>query len=128
MSKSAKTAEQTAAVATPASTPAAPVKEPVTTVKANDRGYAFLGRITGAPESFKGIKKAVRTDSETQTVLECGKGEDCGNMLRRGYLHIGKNAKAEVVFGSNGEITVNLAKARKMPAAKVETPAEAVVA
>ena len=100
------------------------VAEPITSVKANSRGYAFLGRVTGAPD-FKEIKHGSRVDSESNTVIELGGKEDCGNMLRRGYLHIGKSAKAEVKF-TDKHITVTLAKPRKMPEAKVE--AEAVKA
>lgn len=95
--------------------------EPITTVKANSRGYAFLGKVTGHPD-FKAIKTGTRTDSANDTVIALGGKEDVGNMFRRGYLHIGKSAKAEVKFTESG-IQVILAKPRKIAEPKVEVAA-----
>lgn len=118
--------EKTATEQTAAAPAAEKVEEVVTTVKANNRGYAFLGRVTGHPD-FKSIKCGTRTDTASETVIALGGKEDVGNMLRRGYLHIGKSAKAEVKFTADG-IQVILAKPRKMPEAKVAAPAAPAVA
>jgi len=68
-------------------------------IKANSRGYAFFKKVAGCPD-LSGLKKAeVKGEVGTpeQTVI-AGKGEDAGNMLRKGYICIGPNAKAAVEF------------------------------
>jgi hypothetical protein len=72
------------------------------TVKANSRGYAFLGKVKGAPD-FSKIKTAeIDYDDNGNCVAKLGKGNvDAGQMLRRGYLHIGPNKTKKITFGKN---------------------------
>ena len=70
------------------------------TIKANNRGYAYLNKLEGAPD-FSEVKTAEfdygpEGDKKVITV-RLNKGEDdCGNMLRRGYVHIGADREATV--------------------------------
>ncbi len=67
-----------------------PKKENANTIQANSRGYAYLGKLENCPDLSK-VKKAEFAQDEKTGVynVKLNKGDDCGNMLRRGYLHIG---------------------------------------
>jgi hypothetical protein len=71
-------------------------------VKANSRGYAFLGKIEGCPDLSK-VKVADIDYADNGTVTaHLGRGKvDAGQMLRRGYLHIGANETKKVTFSKN---------------------------
>ena len=80
------------------------------TIQANSRGYAYLGKVEGCPD-LSTVKTAEFTLDEKVTgkiAVALGKTkDDCGNMLRRGYIHVGKaNLKVSVKFNKNN-IAVN---------------------
>jgi len=80
------------------------------TIKANSRGYAYLGKVEGCPD-LSTVKTAEfvldeKTTGKIAVALNKTK-DDCGNMLRRGYIHVGKaNLKVKVKFSKSG-IAVN---------------------
>lgn len=90
MAKKTNTSEKTAAVKT---------EKIDNTIQANSRGYALLKKIQGCP-NLSEIKNAEFEYSEDgkEITVRLDKGEDAGQMLRRGYLHIGANRKAKVTF------------------------------
>lgn len=80
-------------------------------VKADSRGYAYLGKLEGAP-NFKELKAATRL-GEPGTPIQAIEftGEKPSNMLRKGYVAVGANAEVEVEFTEKGiEITPTVAE------------------
>jgi hypothetical protein len=76
-------------------------------VKADSRGYAYLGKLEGAPD-FSKLSKAARLGqpgTPIQALDFNGEGKP-NNMLKKGYVAVGANAEVEVEFKANGiEIT-----------------------
>ena len=99
-------------------------KPQVLTVKADSRGYAYLGKLEGAPD-FSALTNAERHGEPGTAIQEVILSGDkpASNMLKKGYLAIGPNATAEVEF-ANGRITVT----PFLGEVAVEAPAEAVEA
>jgi hypothetical protein len=69
------------------------------TVKASKRGYAYLGKLEGAPD-FKKLTHATRNGEAGTPIQEIViNGEKkATSMIRRGYVAIGPNVEAEVEF------------------------------
>jgi hypothetical protein len=77
------------------------------TVKADSRGYAYLGKLEGAPD-FSKVANFERIGEPGTAIQEItlNHGKPATFMITKGYVAIGPNAEAEVEFkGDRIEIT-----------------------
>ena len=103
MSTSKQSKAKAAAKTSTATKVEKPVIEKTNEVTANNRGYAYLKNLKNAPD-FAKLKKGDfnYSDDKKSMSINCNKDtQDVGNMLRRGYLHIGANRKATITFPNN---------------------------